>query len=187
VGLQWQDVNLDAGTLRIERSRDQAGSVDTPKAGHGRTVEMGPQLAQTLLRLRMRLPERMKKHKWPTLPSWVFAIRSGEPPDPQHVRAIFRKVLRATGLPKHYTPHCLRHTFASLLLQRGESVPWVQQQLGHASYSLTVDTYARRLPKRPIQGGVQLLESLTGNSGDRMATEPHEMAENPREALQFLH
>jgi integrase len=44
------------------------------------------------------------------------------------------------------TPHCLRHTFASLLLQQGESPAYVQRQLGHAPIQLTVDTYGKWLP-----------------------------------------
>ena len=43
----------------------------------------------------------------------------------------------------HFTPHCLRHTFASLLLQQGESPAYVQRQPGHASIQLTVDTYGK--------------------------------------------
>jgi len=46
----------------------------------------------------------------------------------------------------HFTPHCLRHTYASLLLQQGESPAYVQRQLGHASIKLTVDTYGKWLP-----------------------------------------
>ena len=48
--------------------------------------------------------------------------------------------------PGHFSPHCLRHTFASLLLQQGESAAYVQRQLGHASIKLTVDTYGKWLP-----------------------------------------
>jgi Phage integrase family len=48
-----------------------------------------------------------------------------------------RACLKAAKLPKHFTPHCLRHTFASLLLQEGESAQYVQEQLGHAL--LTMD------------------------------------------------
>ena len=46
----------------------------------------------------------------------------------------------------HFSPHCLRHTFASRLLQQGESPAYVQRQLGHASIQLTVDTYDKWLP-----------------------------------------
>jgi hypothetical protein len=53
--------------------------------------------------------------------------------------------LKAAGLP-HFSPHDLRHTFASLLLQQGESPAYVQRQLGHASIKLTVDTYGKWLP-----------------------------------------
>src|SRR5439155_10995403 len=45
-----------------------------------------------------------------------------------------------------HSPHNLRHTFASLLLQQGESPAYVQRQLGHASIQLTVDTYGKWLP-----------------------------------------
>jgi integrase len=183
LGLQWPDVNFEQGTVRVERAVSHGGYVDVPKSGFGRTVDMGPELAQTLLRLRMRSAERMKRHGWETLPPWVFAIRTGEPPDPQHVRAMFRKVLRAAGLPRRFTPHCLRHTFASLLLQRGESAQWVQQQLGHASIQLTVDTYGKWLPKRPLLGGVKLLEGLTGS---KLVAGLPKNKENLQEKQEFL-
>jgi hypothetical protein len=63
------------------------------------------------------------------------------------------------------------------LLQRGESPTWVQQQLGHASITLTVDTYGRWLPKKPVQGGAMLLESLT--DGYKVETQPLEILEKP--------
>ena len=98
---------------------------------------------------------RMKQYKWKTLPPWVFCTRSGKPLEPHNVRKVFRRVLKAAELPQHFTPHCLRHTFASLMLQAGESALYVQEQLGHASITLTVDTYGKWLPKRPVRGGVK--------------------------------
>jgi integrase len=47
----------------------------------------------------------------------------------------FKRVLKAAELPLHFTPHCLRHSFASLLRQQGVSPAYVQRQLGHASSS----------------------------------------------------
>ena len=48
----------------------------------------------------------------------------------------------------HFSPHCLRHTFASQLLADGVSPAYVQEQLGHASIELTVGAYGRWLRKK---------------------------------------
>jgi integrase len=50
--------------------------------------------------------------------------------------------VKAAKLP-HFTPHSLRHTFASLLLTAGTDVYNVSRMLGHASIQETVDTYGR--------------------------------------------
>ena len=68
------------------------------------------------------------------------------PLDGSRIRNGFSKALDASSLPPLFTPHCMRHTYASLLLQQGESPVYVQHQLGHASIKLTVDTYGKWLP-----------------------------------------
>jgi integrase len=40
----------------------------------------------------------------------------------------------------------LRHTFASLLIQQGESVAYVKEQMGHSSIQITVDVYGHLVP-----------------------------------------
>ena len=74
------------------------------------------------------------------------------------------QVERKAGLPLHFTPHSLRHTFASLLLQMGVSPVYVQRQLGHAPIQLTVDFYGRWLP----MGNKAILDRLDGASGSKM-------------------
>jgi integrase len=48
--------------------------------------------------------------------------------------------------PQHFTPHGLRHTYASLRISKGDSIKDVQEQLGHEDFSLTVNTYGSWLP-----------------------------------------
>jgi len=144
------------------------GRVETPKSGHGRDVDLSEALAVILRRVRMLRAERMKRYKWKTLPPWLFCTRSGEPLDAHNVRKVFRKCLKAAKLPKHFTPHGLRHTFASLLLQEGESPHYVKEQLGHASITLTVDTYGKWFAMKPVRGGVNILGDVVGSkSGSR--------------------
>ena len=58
----------------------------------------------------------------------------------------FKGAVKTAGLPLHFTPHCLRHTYSSLLLSGGVNPIYVQRQLGHASIKLTVDLYGKWLP-----------------------------------------
>ena len=60
----------------------------------------------------------------------------------------------------HFTPHCLRHTYASILLSEGLSPVYVQEQLGHATIELTVSTYGRWLKKK-APGALDLLDGST--------------------------
>jgi integrase len=43
------------------------------------------------------------------------------------------------------------------MLQAGESPQYVQEELGHASLTITTQVYGKWLPKRPLRGGVNLL------------------------------
>ena len=59
----------------------------------------------------------------------------------KRVRRAMERTLKAAGLPAHFTPHSLRHTFCSLLIAGGVSPIYVQQQAGHASVEMTVAVY----------------------------------------------
>jgi integrase len=104
------------------------------------------QLTKTLLRVHIERKTEALKRGWPGVPPWVFCSEVGTPLLVANVRRVFGRVLQHAKLPGHFSPHCLRHSFASLLLQQGESPVYVQRQLGHASIKPTVDTYGRWLP-----------------------------------------
>jgi integrase len=76
------------------------------------------------------------------------------------------KRVPAARLATHYSPHGLRHSFASLALQEGKDVYYICRMLGHASIQETVDTYARWLPaNRP--GAPDSLDPSTWARCDR--------------------
>lgn len=79
------------------------------------------------------------------LPSMVFASDTGTYLDVGNVRRAFYRILIAAGL-RHVRFHDLRHTFASLLIQQGESLAYVRDHMGHASIQITVDTYGHLAP-----------------------------------------
>ena len=80
------------------------------------------------------------------MPAWVFINEEGQPLDQNNWRRrVFEKVLEKAEL-RRITPHDMRHTFASLLLQQGESPQYVKQQMGHHSIQITVDIYGHLIP-----------------------------------------
>jgi integrase len=129
------------------RAFSEDGTLDTPKSGHARTVDTSKALWEALeTHERIRLEEKLK-YSWLQLPEWLFVTKTGTPLDPANVRRAMLRVLKAAKLPEHFTPHCLRHTYASILLADGVSPVYVQEQLGHATIELTVSTYGRWLKK----------------------------------------
>ncbi|ULA68834.1 MAG: hypothetical protein LZF62_380020 [Nitrospira sp.] len=136
VALQWNDINYLSREIRIERAfSDHAtrGEIQTPKSGHGQTVDMYHSLIKTL-----KAHEDSTRQSGPVavrqaVPDWVFPTSGGNPFDGTNLRRVMREILKNASLPLHFTPHWLRDTYASLMLQQGESIVYVQRQLGHAS------------------------------------------------------
>ena len=75
---------------------------------------------------------------------------------------VFYKVLAQAGL-RRIRFHDLRHTFASLLLQKGESLVYVKEQLRHSSIQVTVDTYGHLIPGAN-RAAVDRLDDATGRN-----------------------
>jgi hypothetical protein len=69
----------------------------------------------------------------------ALSVVTGTPIEERNVRHVFKRMLENAPL-RQIRIHDLRHRFASLLFQQGESVVYVKEQLGHASIRITVDT-----------------------------------------------
>lgn len=67
----------------------------------------------------------------------VFISNKGNRLSPDSLRHIFSEAVREAGLPPSFTPHTMRHTFATELLNGGADLRSVQELLGHVSLSTT--------------------------------------------------
>ena len=136
-GLQWQAVDLDAGTITIERNLQYTtarGVYETlPKNGRTRVVDISPDVAGLLRELRKTQPVTVR---------WVFTQEdSPEPMHPDTPTRYFQRFGKRYGI-EHFHPHKLRHTSASLAITNGADVVSVAARLGHSDSSTTLRMYA---------------------------------------------
>jgi integrase len=142
VALRVGRLNLLRGTVRVaEAAPEVAGRLEWGgvKTHEARTVRLPRFLCDELaayLAGRPHGPEDL-----------VFTAPLGGPlRESKFVPGYFKPAVRAVGLPATVRFYDLRHTAASLLIREGASVKAVQRQLGHATASITLDTYGHLFP-----------------------------------------
>ena len=148
-GLKWEHVDLESGTLQVRRtlSEPKGGHIfEAPKSGKGRSIRLTRRATAALRSHRKRqLEERMKLAGLWTDHGLVFTSGVGTPLLGGNLNRSFKVTLRRAGLPE-IRFHDLRHTCATLLLKQGVNPKFVQELLGHADITLTLNVYSHVLP-----------------------------------------
>jgi integrase len=133
-GLKWSDIDWENRQIRIKRTFNGGRWYQPKTKTSKRSVDLGENTMNQLKRWKLACP--------PNDLDLVFPNCEGTPLESNNVRnRVFKPALKRAGLPKMRF-HDLRHTFASLLLDQGESIKYVQSQLGHASPTVTLEVYA---------------------------------------------
>lgn len=124
LGLEWQDLSLDKGFLIVRQSIFR-GHIGSPKSNHSRIVPLNQEVVEALQGLR-------HDHG-----PFVFCSASGAPLTDNECKHPLRRACKLAGI-RQIGWHCLRHTFASHLVQAGVSILEVQEYLGHSDIRVTM-------------------------------------------------
>lgn len=173
LGLKWQDVNLDDGTLQVRRTlsrlptqmgRDRGDLYveAEPKTKRSRrNIALAGFAIEALKQHRIR-QEEMKRSAgdlWEEH-DYVFCTPLGKHLNPGHGVLVQLKILlEKAGLPE-IRFHDLRHSAATLLLSMGVHPKVVQEILGHSEISMTMDTYSHVLPTMQKDAMVKLNQAF---------------------------
>ena len=157
LGLEWEDVDLDAtgGSLRVNRALSD-GKLTTPKTKRSRRrIDLSSASAAALKAHRKRqLEERLRRAGLWQDHGLVFPSTVGTPLSHRNVVRAFKDLLKRAGLPQNTRLYDLRHTCATLLLGSNVHPKYVQELLGHASIALTLDTLTRTSSRAWTAGSV---------------------------------
>ena len=145
LGLRWQDIDFDAGTIHVEQQVQRVGGemhigpVKT-RAGHRKLPLL--KLARQALEAQSATHARYRAamgSAWPDT-DLVFTTRTGRPIEPRNLVRSFRRICEANHL-RLTKVHHLRHTVASLLKVLGVSARDAQIILGHSRLAVTLEVY----------------------------------------------
>jgi integrase/recombinase XerC len=126
VGLSDGDVEFSLGILRV-----------FGKGGKERVVPVGEKALEALRSYLPRRDEVLARKKGKKPPSPLFISFRGTRLTARSVARILQKHILSSGLLRKVSPHSLRHSFATHLLDAGADLRAIQELLGHVSLSTT--------------------------------------------------
>lgn len=166
LALKWTDIDLEARTAVVTRTlvwRKGGGwCLGEPKTTRSRrTVPFPESIAKTMKTYKSKQAEtKLRLGASYACENLVFCTCEGKPLNLRNLtQRHFKPILKRAGLPESFRLYDLRHTCATLLLGANEHPKIVSERLGHASITLTLDTYSHVLPSMQ-QGASDKLERI---------------------------
>ena len=157
-GLQWQDVDVGAGLLHIQRTVERIAQI-----GGGTCLTVQPPKTENSERWIPIPKEMLRMLKPETKQPDSYLLTGGEiVPDPRAMQYRYKVLLERCGV-RYRNFHCLRHSYATRCVERGVDVKSVSELLGHADVRTTLRLYVHSSMdyKRRAVEGIGFLKGIT--------------------------
>lgn len=155
LGIHYEDCDMVNRVINVRHAvitLKGGVSISEPKTETSKRAVTLPKVAYD--ELKKHLDQLDKKE------GLIFTTGTGSPIYPRNFIRHFKSVLKEAGLPD-IRVHDLRHSHASLLLASGVNPKLVQERLGHASVTLTLNLYSHTIPSMGQQVADKLDEIMS--------------------------
>ena len=171
MGLEWRDIDFSSCEVSVKRTSqyDESDGIytgDTKTEKSVRTVNV-PQEVVDLLKQYKAWQNAIKlKYGDLWIKEWdkqkrLFTQRYGKPMHPSTLNHWMTKFFKNNELRK-ISPHGLRHSYASILIDKNVDIASVSEQLGHADKTTTLNIYTHALKKKSRKSSDTLQNALLG-------------------------
>lgn len=158
-GLKWTDVDWFSNQIHIQRTFNEGAWYKPKSKASNRKIDIGPTMMAELKKWKVACP--------PNELDLIFPNEAGKPINHGNMlRRFFYPALKEAGLPR-IRFHDLRHTYASLLIDQGENIKYIQSQLGHASPMVTLTVYAHLMNPVNQKAACRLDSTIWGSNIDK--------------------
>ena len=180
-GLTWDCIDFETHTLTINKQlqrrpiKDGGYTIAPVKSDRIRTLIASPYVIEALLRQKAKQDHDKEENKsiWSYLKDdsgkdvrLVFTNPDGSPINPKAVYLHYNKIAKRLNFDATRV-HDLRHTFAVLSLQNGDDYKTIQDNLGHASASFTLDVYGHRTTKMQQDSADKMQEFIASITAEK--------------------
>lgn len=173
-GLQWDCVNFGKNMITVKQqivnSADEGDIIDTPKTTNSiRKITVDKAVMNELKNFKKAQAAYagMLGDKFHHEHNLVFTDTFGGILSYTNFRRrYFVKIIAASGIPKNFTVHGMRHTHATLLLKHGVNLKVVSERLGHSSVNVTINNYAHVLETMEMTAAAAWGDIMSGNSDE---------------------
>ncbi len=169
LGLKWEDILWEEKQVHVQRTFTKGQFFATKTKGSHRKIDLAPTVMTDLKKWKLAAG----KNKL----GLVFANEAGQPMNYSNMmNRHFLPGLKAAKVPT-IRFHDLRHTYASLMIEQGENLKYIQSQLGHANPTITLNVYAHLMKPTNQEAACRLERAIFGD-GSKMVANAGETTKN---------
>jgi len=162
LGLKCSDINFERKQVNINRTFNHSPFFAPKTKGSIRTIDLSQRVIRELA--------KWKLASQPNELDLVFARKVGTPIDSSNlINYHFKPLFKAAGLP-NIRFHDLRHCHASMLLEQGESITYMQHRLGHSNPAITLSVYSYFFKREDQDAVCKLENTIFEGTGDNLVT-----------------